>query len=248
MTPPDDPDALRRQMQQFLYAVSHDLQEPFRKVRTFSERLAARLGENLDPSGRDDLRRILSAAERGQGMIEGLLVLSRLETHSGPATQVDLNETLAAVCEDLGERIVSSGATVSIQPLPIIEARADQMRLLFRSLLDNALKFQSGDTAPAIRVLAEAAGSGCRIVVEDNGIGLDEQYADRVFTIFQRLHPRDVYPGLGLGLAYCRKIVDCHHGSLRYEKGTGGGTRFLVTLPTRSVDSPAPPEHPGANA
>jgi light-regulated signal transduction histidine kinase (bacteriophytochrome) len=233
MTTPNDSDSLRREMQQFLYAVSHDLQEPFRKVRTFSQRLAAGLGEQLDEHARGDLERILSAAERGQGMIEGLLVLSRLETHAGPVTQVDLNETLAAVCEDLAEKIHSACAVISIEPLPIIRARADQMRLLFTSLLDNALKFQLVDIPASIRVFTEAPGTGpeCRIVVEDNGIGLEEQYADRVFTVFQRLHPRDVYPGLGLGLAYCRKIVDRHQGSIRYQKGPENGTRFIVTLP-----------------
>ncbi len=233
MTASNDPDALLRQMQQFLYAVSHDLQEPFRKVRTFGQRLAARLGENLDSSARDDLERMLRAAERGHGMIEGLLLLSRLETHGGPVTAVDLNETLAAVCADLSEKITSSHATVTVEPLGIVPARADQMKLLFLSLVDNALKFQSGDSPPSVRVFRETETEAeCRIAVEDNGIGLDEQFGDRVFTVFQRLHPRDVYPGLGLGLAYCRKIVDRHHGGLRYEKGAAGGTRFIVTLPT----------------
>ncbi len=224
-------------MQQFLYAVSHDLQEPFRKVRTFGQRLATKLEGQLDDSARGDLDRILSAAERGQGMIEGLLILSRLDTHSGPITEVDLNRTLAIVCENLQERIASSGAVVSVEPLPTIQADADQMNRLFSSLIDNAIKFQWGDKRPSVHVFAEAAETPAeiRIVVDDNGIGLDDQYADRVFTVFQRLHPRDVYPGLGLGLAYCQKIVDRHSGSIRYEKRDEDGTRFIVTLPAAST-------------
>ncbi|MHB8900700.1 MAG: sensor histidine kinase [Thermoguttaceae bacterium] len=241
MPTPDSADALPRQVQQFLYAVSHDLQEPFRKVRTFGQRLAARLADQLDQPARDDLERILDAAERGQGMIEGLLVLSRLDTHAGPVAAVDLNETLAAVCRELSDKIAASGAQVSIGSLPLVRARADQMRLLFLSLLDNALKFQPGDRQPSIRVFAEtpADSSACRVSVEDNGIGLDEQYADRVFTVFQRLHPRDVYPGLGLGLAYCRQIVDRHHGSITYRRRDREGTRFTVTLPSSQATDQA---------
>lgn len=224
----------RQQMQQFLYAVSHDLQEPFRKVRTFGQRLAAKLEGQLDDSARGDLDRILNAAERGQGMIEGLLVLSRLDTHSGPITEVDLNKTLATVCEELQEKIASSGAVVSVEPLPTIQADADQMNRLFSSLIDNAIRFQWGDKTPTVHVLTEPAETptDVRVVVEDNGIGLEDQYADRVFTVFQRLHPRDVYPGLGLGLAYCRKIVERHGGSIAYQKRDEEGTRFIVTLPT----------------
>ncbi len=234
MTPSDDTENLRREMQQFLYAVSHDLQEPLRKIRTFGQRLAAKLEDRLDDSSRGDLDRILSAAERGQGMIEGLLVLSRLETHGGTLTEVDLNATLAAVRESLREKIASSGAVVSVETLPTIRADAEQMMLLFLSLVNNALKFQRDDTTPSVRVFGEAAATSrdCRIVVADNGIGLDEQYAERIFTVFQRLHPRDVYPGLGLGLAYCRKIIDRHQGNIELGEAAGGGTRFTVTLPT----------------
>lgn len=233
MTPPNDPVALRREMQQFLYAVSHDLQEPFRKVRTFSQRLQAKVAGQLDESARCDLERIVSASNRGQAMIEGLLVLSRLQTRAAEVAEVDLNETFAAACANLAERIAAFDAVVTIDPLPTVEGDPGQLRLLFEALVDNSLKFQLGDEAPTVRVFAETTepSDDYRIVVEDNGIGLDEQYADRVFTVFQRLHPRDVYPGLGLGLAYCQKIVDRHGGSIRYEKNPEGGTRFFVTLP-----------------
>ena len=223
----------RDEMQRFLYAVSHDLQEPFRKVRTFGQRLATRLEGQLDDTSRADLERILNAAGRGQGMIEGLLQLSRLETHGAEFTEVELNGTLASVCEELQGKVASSGAVISVDPLPVVRADADQMARLFFCLIDNAVKFQRDDASPRIRVFFDEVEtpSETRICVEDNGIGLEEQYAERVFTVFQRLHPRDVYPGLGLGLAYCQKIVDRHGGTIGYEPVADGGTRFVVTLP-----------------
>ena len=227
------PDDCRNEMQRFLYAVSHDLQEPFRKVRTFGQRLAQKLEGRLDDAARGDLEKVLNAAERGQGMIEGLLVLSRLETHSGEFVDVDLNETLAAVCEDLGEKIRSSDAVVSVETLPTIQADADQMSRLFFCLVDNGIKFAREGVEPSVRVYvvdADENSKSVRIAVEDNGIGLEEPYADRVFTVFQRLHPRDVYPGLGLGLAYSQKIVNRHGGAIEYEQIPDGGTRFLLTL------------------
>lgn len=239
MPPSDDHENARRSLQQFLYAVSHDLQEPFRKVRTFSQRLAAKLQGQLDEPAQGDLDRILNAAQRGQGMIEGLLILSRLDTNDSGASKVDLNETLATVCEELREKIAASETVVSVEPLPVLQANADQMKLLFACLLDNAIKFRREDKTPLVRVSAkdsQAESEAC-IVVEDNGIGLEQQYADRVFTVFQRLHPRDVYPGLGLGLAYCHTIVALHNGTINYESPAGGGTRFIVTLPTTTTSA-----------
>jgi light-regulated signal transduction histidine kinase (bacteriophytochrome) len=236
MPEPNAAESLRHEMQQFLYAVSHDLQEPFRKVRTFGRRLAEKLEQHLDDSARADLERMLGAAERGQGMIEGLLVLSRIETQGGSMGDVDLNATLAEVCKDLRETVASSHAVISVEPLPTVHGDAGQMKLLFRCLVDNALKFHEPATPPTVRVLSEPFDRPdcCRIVVEDNGIGLDEQHADRVFTVFQRLHPRDVYPGLGLGLAYSRKIVEGHDGTIEIESPTGQGTRLVLTLPTKA--------------
>lgn len=233
MSNTDDQDKQRRAMQQFLYAVSHDLQEPFRKVRTFGQRLAARLEGQMDEAARADLDRVLSAAERGHGMIEGLLILSRLETHGGTPTEVDLNETLVKVCEELQEKIASTSAVVTVEPLPSLQADAQQMKLLFASLVDNAIKFQGAEKPPHVGVFSVDSqdASKVRIIVEDNGIGLEQQYVDRIFTVFQRLHPRDVYPGLGLGLTYSQKIVERHGGTIQYEPSPAGGTRFVVTIP-----------------
>lgn len=166
-------------------------------------------------------------------MIEGLLVLSRLETHGAPPDEVDLNGTLVEACEELQEKIASTSAVVTVEPLPLVHADAQQMKLLFASLVDNAIKFQGADKPPHVGVFPEDSqdASKIRIVVEDNGIGLEERFADRIFTVFQRLHPRDVYPGLGLGLSYCQKIVERHGGTIYYEPSPAGGTRFVVTLP-----------------
>lgn len=232
MPEPDKLETIRREMEQFLYAVSHDLQEPFRKVRTFGERMAAKLAGRLDEAAADDLARMLSAARRGQGMIEGLLVLSRIETHGGELSQVDLNETIARVLDDLSGAADACGAQVEVGPLPDVRADASQMLLLFTALVDNALKFHAPDVAPRIRIAADPASvEACRIAVSDNGIGIDPQHAERIFMVFQRLHPREVYPGLGLGLTIARKIARRHGGDISVESAPDRGSRFVVTLP-----------------
>jgi len=230
----DESEDLRRQMQQFLYAVSHDLQEPLRKVRTFGDRLAAKLEGKLDDAARSDLTRMLAAAERGQGMIEGLLVLSRLESHGGPFLPVDLNAALAEALEELQPAIAASEGTVQVGPLPTVQGDAGQIKLLFTCLIDNALKFHKPGAAPSVRVFAEntITNGMHRVTVEDDGIGVDPQYADRILTVFQRLHPRDVYPGLGLGLAYCRAIVHRHGGQITVESRADAGARLIITLPS----------------
>ncbi len=232
MAEPGKHETAGREMDQFLYAVSHDLQEPFRKVCTFGERLAAKLAGRLDDAAGDDLARMLGAARRGQNMIEGLLVLSRIETRGGPFTRVDLSETIAGVIKDLRDAAEACGAEVEVGPLPVVRADASQMAVLFAALIDNALKFRSPAIRPRIRVTADCSGNAtvCRIVVADNGIGIDPHHAERIFTVFQRLHPRDVYPGLGLGLAIARRIARRHGGDIAVESAPNQGSRFVVTL------------------
>jgi light-regulated signal transduction histidine kinase (bacteriophytochrome) len=233
MAEPKKHETAGREMDQFLYAVSHDLQEPLRKVCTFGERLAAKLAGRLDSAAGDDLARMLGAARRGQSMIEGLLVLSRIETGGGPFTQVDLNTTIAGVLDNLRDAADACGAEVEVGPLPAVRADASQMALLFAALLDNALKFRSPAIRPRIRVAADCGGgaAGCQIVVADNGIGIEPHHAERIFTVFQRLHPRDVYPGLGLGLAIARRIARRHGGEIAVESAPDQGSCFVVTLP-----------------
>jgi light-regulated signal transduction histidine kinase (bacteriophytochrome) len=222
-------------LQQFAYIASHDLQEPLRKIQAFGDRLQARYAEVLDERGRDYVRRMQAAAHRGRRLVTDLLVYSRVATRGQPFAAVDLSQVAREVVADLKERIEREGAQVDIGQLPTIDADAGQMRQLLRNLTDNALKFCQEGTAPVIRITCEPAGTPegkqCQILVEDNGIGFDEKYLDRIFQPFQQLHGPGTYEGTGIGLAICRRIAERHGGSITARSTLGEGTTFAVTLP-----------------
>jgi PAS domain S-box-containing protein len=227
-------------LQEFAYVVSHDLQEPLRKITTFGEMLKTRSGDSLPPDGNDCVERMQKAAARMQGQIEALLSLSRVTTNAKPFAPVDLNTIVRAVLSDLEFRIRDTGADVRVGELPTIDAEPFQMGQLLQNLIANALKFRKKDTPPVIKIRAmpgslddEDDEKCCRIIVEDNGIGLDPRQEDRIFGIFQRLHTRNEYEGTGIGLAVCKKIAERHGGSIRASGEPGGGTVFTVALPVR---------------
>ena len=232
------------ELEQFAYIASHDLQEPLRKVRAFGDRLEAKYGDELDERGRDYLDRMRNAAHRMQRLINALLSYSRVTTRARPHEPVDLNDVLRQVLSDLELRIARSNGRVEVGELPTIEAEGLQMEQLFQNLLANALKFHREGEPPVVKVTArcyavqEAAadedfpdGAFCRIFVEDDGIGFEEKYIDRIFDPFQRLHGRGQYEGTGMGLAICRKIVERHGGRITAESCPGEGATFIVTLP-----------------
>ncbi len=234
-----------RELQDFAYIASHDLQEPLRKVLTFGDRLKAKYGEALGEQGRDYVERMEGAAARMRDLVDDLLTLSRVTTEARPFAPVDLTEVAREAVSDLEARIEEVGGHVEVHELPTIEADRLQMRQLLQNLIGNALKFhkRSGE-APVVKVRPEIseerrgardAGSArnelCRITVEDNGIGFDEEHLERIFMPFQRLHGRDVYEGTGMGLAICRKVVERHGGKITAEGAPGRGATFTVTLP-----------------
>lgn len=227
------------ELQSFAYVASHDLQEPLRKIRTFSDRLQSTYAGALDERGLDYLRRMQHAAERMQVLIHDLLLFSRVTTQAQPVRVVSLHKVLDGVLSDLEVHIEEVQAQVVVGYLPIIEADPTQMRQLFQNLLTNALKFHKPDQPPLILIRSEkVVGNGrnpyCwQITVADNGIGFEEKYADRIFTIFQRLHGRQSYEGTGVGLAICRKIVERHHGYITAHSQPGEGATFIITLPER---------------
>jgi PAS domain S-box-containing protein len=233
-----------RELQDFAYFASHDLQEPLRKVLTFGDRLKAKYGEALGEQGRDYLERMEGAATRMRDLVDDLLSLSRVTTQARPFFPVDLTEVAREVASDLEARIEEAGGRVEVGELPTIEADRLQMRQLLQNLIGNALKFHKSGEAPLVEVRSETfeerrgAGSGglagnelCRITVEDNGIGFDDEHLERIFMPFQRLHGRNVYEGTGMGLAICRKVVERHGGKITAEGARGRGARFIVTLP-----------------
>jgi len=227
------------ELQDFASVASHDLQEPLRKVQTFGDRLKTGYGAALDEQGRDYLDRMLNAAKRMQSLIQDLLMFSQVTIRAQPFLPVDLAIVTREVLSDLEVRIHETNAQVEVGELPIIEADAIQMRQLLQNLIGNALKFHQKGKAPAVRVYEQEPGSGpradgmFRLIVEDQGVGFDEKYLDRIFTMFQRLHGRAEYEGTGVGLAICRKIVQRHGGEITGKSTPGQGASFLVSLPVR---------------
>ncbi|HYO68173.1 MAG TPA: ATP-binding protein [Archangium sp.] len=226
-----------QELENFASVASHDLQEPLRKIQTFSERLKVAYAQALGPEGRDQLERLNDAATRMRKLIDDLLSYSRVASKTHTFLPVDLTETARGVLGDLETVIEQSGATVTVGPLPSLEASPMQMRQLLQNLLSNALKFRREGVAPVISVQAAVhpASRQCELRVEDNGIGFDEKYLDRIFNVFQRLHGRGKYEGTGIGLAICRKIAERHGGSLGARSTPGQGSTFIVTLPLRQT-------------
>jgi PAS domain S-box-containing protein len=218
-------------LQDFASIAAHDMNEPLRKVISFGNLLRQKYGDSLEQSGNDYLNRMLNATERMQALLKGLLDYSRVTTKAEPFKKVDLSDLVGEVISDLEVRIVMTGGEVYVGELPAILADATQMRQLFQNLIGNALKFHKPGEKPMVQVRSVSdTGSGCRIIVEDNGIGLDEQYLDRIFAPFQRLHGRSEYEGTGMGLAICKKIVERHGGSITAKSTPGKGSTFLITL------------------
>lgn len=230
----DDLRIRNRELQDFAYVASHDLQEPLRKIQSFSDRLQSRLGSSLDDSSHDYLRRMGQAALRMQTLIDDLLAYSRVATRTAGVAPVDLAAVLAAVLDDLEARIAEAKAVVTFDPLPTIQADATQMRQLLQNLLANALKFRDAERPCVVAISVRRTGAVFELRVSDNGIGFEPAYAERIFAPFQRLHPRNVYEGTGIGLAIVRRIVERHGGTIRAESDAGQGASFIVTLPVMS--------------
>jgi PAS domain S-box-containing protein len=233
-----------RELQDFAYVASHDLQEPLRKIVVFGERLKEKAGATLAPEPRDFLERMHKAATRMQNLINELLTFSRVTTRARPFAPVDLAEVAREVVTDLEGRIELVKGRVVVGPLPTLDTDALQMRQLLQNLIGNALKFHRPDVPPVVRVEAQIISGKppqgepdapivklCRLTVSDNGIGFDEKYLDRIFNVFQRLHSRADYEGTGMGLAIARKIALFHGGDITARSKPDAGAQFIVTLP-----------------
>jgi two-component system sensor kinase FixL len=239
-----------RDLEQFAYIASHDLSEPLRKIRSFGERLAESCASSLDETGEECLRRMISAAERMQALIDGLLTLSRAASRKRELAAVDLAEVARQVVADLESQIERVGGRVEIEKLPVIQADPLQMRQLLQNLIANALKFHRPDVPPVVKVsgrfahgrLHRPAGlvpadEQCLLTVEDNGIGFEPKNQERIFDLFERLNSRGSFEGVGIGLALCRKIVERHGGRISARGVPGQGSVFEVRLPV--VQPPA---------
>ncbi|HEV2198834.1 MAG TPA: PAS domain S-box protein [Bryobacteraceae bacterium] len=227
------------ELEQFASIASHDLQEPLRKIRAFADRLRTKSADTLTAEGADYLARMQNAAARMQTLIDDLLSLSRVTTKGQPFVAVDLAEVVQTVLSDLESRLTQTGGRVEVGPLPIIVADRGQIAQLLQNLIGNGLKFHKPGEAPVVKIHGEvqkgtvAAPGMCQIVVEDNGVGFEQKYADRIFRIFERLNGRSEYEGTGIGLAICRKVVERHGGTVTACSAPGSGATFTITLPSR---------------
>jgi|HubBroStandDraft_6_1064221.scaffolds.fasta_scaffold04923_5 signal transduction histidine kinase len=217
------------ELQQFAYVASHDLQEPLRMVASFTQLLAKRYEDKLDDDARDFINYAVDGATRMQTLISDLLNYSRVGTQGKPLVPTDSDALFRRVLDTLQFSIKESNAVIVSDPLPMVLADPQQLGQLFQNLLTNAIKFR-GEQAPNIRILTERNGNDWKISVRDNGIGISPEHTDRIFIIFQRLHTKTEYPGTGIGLAICKKIVERHGGRIWFEPSPGGGTTFCFTI------------------
>jgi signal transduction histidine kinase len=218
------------ELQQFAYVASHDLQEPLRMVASFTQLLAKRYSEKLDDDAREFINYAVDGAKRMQTLISDLLSYSRVGTQGKAFELVHCDAVLDRVLKSLQLAIEDTGAVITREPLPAVAGDSIQLTQLFQNLLTNAIKFH-GKKPPLVQISTENNGSMWKIAVRDNGIGISPEHADRIFVIFQRLHTKTEYPGTGIGLAICKKIVERHGGRIWVEASPGGGSTFFFTIP-----------------
>ena len=229
-----------QELQDFAFVASHDLQEPLRKVQTFGDLLIRKFAPSLEAEGRDYIKRMQNATARMQKLLESLLSYSRVTTKAEPFMRTDLGRSVQGAVSNLEIMIKERGAAVNVEALPNIEVDRTQMIQLFQNLVANALKFQYENETPRVRIYSQNAKNSkagnkmlYEICVQDNGIGFDEKYLDKIFLPFQRLHGRGSYEGVGMGLAICKKIVERHGGEITAKSELGKGATFIVTLPEK---------------
>jgi PAS domain S-box-containing protein len=217
-------------LERLLYATSHDLREPIRSVHNFTELLGRHLDGQLDETSRDYLERVLDGAVRMRGLVDGMLEFASLRNRATEPEEVDMADLLASAAADFSVMAAEVGLCLEIGPLPVVRGDRAQLDRAFRNLIVNAIKYR-GEENPWIEVTAERSGDEWVFCVADNGIGFEQKEGDRIFEIFQRLHPRRLYPGFGIGLALVRDIVERHHGRAWVASVPSRGSRFYVALP-----------------
>ncbi|MFP4299619.1 MAG: sensor histidine kinase [Spirulinaceae cyanobacterium] len=219
------------ELERFAYAASHDLQEPLRTISSYAQLLERRYKESLDDRAHRYIHNMVEGTARMQNLIEDLLAYSRVGRSNLTIGEIDLNAVVSKILRDLDNRIAATQAVITTAPLPTIAANSSQMVQLLQNLMSNALKFRRPDVPPEIRISACDRGETWEFTVSDNGIGIDPAYFERIFHIFERLHLREEYPGTGVGLALCQKIVTQLGGKIWVESQVNIGSTFYFTIP-----------------
>jgi chemotaxis family two-component system sensor kinase Cph1 len=218
-----------KDLEQFAFVTSHDLQEPLRMVSSYTQLLAKRYEDRLDEDANDFIRYAVDGANRMQALIQDLLSYSRITSSGRPFIRLDLHKALGEAVANLQTMIIDTGAMVTNDDLPTVKADRIQLVQVFQNLVWNAIKFRK-EEPPRVHIWGEREGSEWIISVQDNGIGIDPQYFDRLFVIFKRLHGRQEYPGTGIGLALCKQIITRHGGRIWVESAPGEGATFRFTM------------------
>lgn len=219
------------ELQQFAFVASHDLQEPVRKVAFYSDYLLNKYGDTFDKKGKSYLNGMFSASTRMRNLIHDVLSFSQVTREKTQFGKINMDKVVKEALLDLEVAVEEKKAVVDCDPLPVIEADHSMMVQLIENLLSNAVKYSKEGVAPRIRISSHQKGSRVEISVKDNGIGFDEKYASKLFTLFQRLHAKDKYEGTGLGLAICHKIVELHGGKITARGKPDEGATFIINLP-----------------
>jgi hypothetical protein len=233
----DEAKRSNRDLEQFAYIASHDLQEPLRAVGGYVRLLQRRFPENMDPKALQYINGAAEGADRMERLITDLLAFSRVGTHGAAFSSASLDAILDEALRNLQSSIETAQVKITRDPLPTLRVDATQIMQIFQNLIGNAIKFHS-ERPPEIHIGAKKEPGRWVITVRDNGIGIEPQYFDRIFQIFQRLHTRAHYPGTGIGLAICKKMVERHGGAIWVQSQPGQGAAFHFSLPDASAVEP----------
>lgn len=241
-----------KDLDRFAFMASHDLQEPLRKIRMFSDRLALKYNDVMDEDGRTNIQRIHKAAERMQNLITDILTFSKISVDAPSFVSCDMNNLLQEVLADLDEEVKAKNAKVMMEKLPVLTVSPSLIKPLFHNLIGNALKYSKKDTTPVVTITSETTGQlngkanetngpkYCRIFIQDNGIGFDQKYAEEIFGMFKRLHHNSEFQGTGIGLALCKKIVEQHKGYISARSKVNEGSTFIISLPLQPQPESVP--------
>lgn len=221
------------ELEQFAHLASHDLQEPLRKLFFYSDAIKQKYADKIDETGRNMMSNMVIAAGRMKELINDLLLYSQMQQQKLEFETVDLNQVIHEVIRDLDLDIKDKNATIELETLPVLHGNRIRLRQLFTNLISNALKYSKKGIPPCIEITAKTDHDSVSIRVKDNGIGFEEEFSEKIFGLFERLHSRDQFPGTGIGLSICRKITDLHNGKISAVSSPGEYAEFNVTLPMR---------------